>query len=83
MQEDLIHGLAATSIVSWGDWLDAMGRTRSTGHRWRQLYPWLNAGVVNCFGKLYIRRDVIAEFERRALAGELAKDIKPDQGGQP
>jgi hypothetical protein len=37
--------------------------------------------VINIFGKLYITREMIAEFERRALAGELAKDIKPDQAG--
>lgn len=66
----------ASRIVPFYGWLEEMGRTRATGHRWRKNYDWLK--VVNIFGKLYISRETIAEFERRALAGELAKDIRPE-----
>jgi hypothetical protein len=69
---------AASGIVPFQAWLDELTKTRATGHRWRKEYPWLNEGIVNVFGKLYIRRETIAEFERRALAGELAKEIKPE-----
>jgi hypothetical protein len=34
---------------------------------------------VNIFGKLYITRDEIAKFERRALAGEFHKDATTPQ----
>ena len=67
------------NLASFDAWLASLAKTRATGFRWRKQYPWLK--TVNIFGKLYISRDVIAEFERRALAGELAKDIKPDQAG--
>ena len=63
-------------LVSFHGWIGELNRTRATGHRWRKEYPWLK--VVNIFGKLYITRETIAEFERRALAGELARDIKPE-----
>ena len=63
----------ASGLVSWNGWLKELNRTRACGHRWRKSYPWLDAGIVNVFGKLYIRRDTIAEFERRAIAGELTK----------
>jgi hypothetical protein len=66
----------AGNLVSFHGWLHELNRTRSTGHQWRKRYPWLAAGVVNVFGKLYISRDTIVEFERRALAGELARDIR-------
>jgi hypothetical protein len=64
----------AGNLVSFYGWINELNRTRATGHRWRREYPWLK--VVNIFGKLYISRDTIAEFERRALAGELAKEIR-------
>jgi hypothetical protein len=69
------------NIVPFDGWLTSLGKNRTTGFRWRQQYGWLAEGVVNIFGKLYIKRETIAEFERRAFAGELAKDIKPTQAG--
>jgi hypothetical protein len=53
------------NLVSFDTWLSSINRTRTIGFRWRQQYPWLK--TVNIFGKLYIHRDMIAEFERRAL----------------
>jgi hypothetical protein len=67
------------NLVSFDAWLTSLAKTRTTGFRWRKQYPWLK--TVNIFGKLYISRDTIAEFERRAIAGELSKEIKPDQAG--
>jgi hypothetical protein len=37
---------------------------------------WLT-GVVNIAGRLYITDEGIAEFQRRAEAGEFAKDVSP------
>ena len=63
----------ASNIVPFYDWLEELGKCRATGHRWRKDYSWLEAGIVNVFGRLYIRRETIREFENRALAGELSK----------
>ena len=68
-----------SNLVSYDAWLASLTKTRTTGFRWRKQYPWLK--TVNIFGKLYISRETIAEFERRALAGELARDIKPEMTG--
>lgn len=64
----------ASNYVSFYRWLNEIGRTKSTGHRWRKMWPWLR--VVNVQGKLMISRETIAEFERRAEAGELAKESR-------
>jgi hypothetical protein len=60
------------NLVSYDAWIRSLSKTRATGFRWRKLYPWLK--TVNIFGKVYIARETIAEFERRALAGEFAKE---------
>ncbi len=57
-------------LVSFDGWLNDLGRTRVTGYRWRKL------GLVkteNIFGRHYISREEIAQFERRAMAGEFAQ----------
>ena len=56
-------------LVSFDQWIGGLNRTRSTGHRWRRQFQWLK--TVNIFGRLYIHRRTIEEFERRAFAGEL------------
>jgi hypothetical protein len=74
------HSLAphetAGNLVSFDGWLDSLDKTRTTGWRWRKdgLIK-----TVNIFGKLYISRDEIARFERRALAGEFHKDARVPQ----
>lgn len=69
------HSLApqetAGNLVSFDGWLDSLDKTRTTGWRWRRDGL---VKTVNIFGKLYITRDEIARFERRALAGEFHKD---------
>jgi hypothetical protein len=62
-------------LVAFDGWIKSLGRTRATGHRWRKTLPWLR--VINIFGKNYISRETIAEFERRARAGEFKRDVHP------
>ena len=64
----------AGDLVSFDQWTRSLNRTRATGHRWRKQFPWL--ATTNVFGKLYILRKTIEEFERRALAGEFQRDIQ-------
>ncbi|MET0502560.1 MAG: hypothetical protein ABW172_13630 [Candidatus Binatia bacterium] len=65
----------AGNLFAYDAWLRGLGRTRATGHRWRKQFPWLK--TVNILGKIYISRETIAEFERRALAGEFKRSIHP------
>jgi hypothetical protein len=65
----------AGDLVSFDQWIRSLNRTRAIGHRWRRQFPWLE--TTNIFGKLYIRRKTIEEFERRAIAGEFQRDIHP------
>jgi hypothetical protein len=64
------------NLVSFDGWLDTLDKTRTTGWRWRKEGL---IKTVNIFGKLYISRDEIARFERRALAGEFHKDSRVPQ----
>ena len=64
----------ASNLISFHVWIEELGVSRNTGHVWRRKYPWLAAGVKNVFGKLYITRDTIREFESRAIAGEFEKN---------
>jgi hypothetical protein len=63
------------NLVSFDAWLSSLAKTRTTGFRWRKEFPWLK--VINIFGRLYISRDTIADFERRALDGEFQKQMRP------
>ena len=65
----------AGNLLAYDAWIRSLNRTRATGHRWRKVFPWLK--TVNILGKNYITRETIAEFERRALAGEFQKNIHP------
>jgi hypothetical protein len=65
----------ASNLVSFDGWLKSLGRTRATGHRWRKRFPWLK--TVNIYGKVYVYRESIDEFERRAMAGEFSRDVHP------
>ena len=47
--------------------------TRTTGYRYRQQGI---IKVINIFGRLYISREEIEKFERRALNGEFCKPSK-------
>ena len=71
MLNDEIH---ITGGMEWGKWLDTVGRCTTTGHDWLKR-GWIT--VININGKNYMTAEAIAEFWRRAKAGEFAKSIKP------
>ena len=50
--------------------------TRTTGYRYRQ--QGIIKVIIN-FGRLYITREEIERFERRALNGEFCKSLKQGQ----
>jgi hypothetical protein len=56
--------------IPFDDWLSQFGRTRQTGHRWRQQLPWLK--VRNILGRVYISATSARRFSELAAAGELA-----------
>ena len=60
----------ASSIVAFEPWLKEIDKTPATGWRWRRK-GWIK--TLNISGRLYVSRAAIAEFERRAAAGEFAK----------
>ena len=59
-----------SSLVSFEKWLGEISKTSATGWRWRKR-KWIE--TVNICGRLYVSRDAIAEFERRAAAGDFAQ----------
>lgn len=52
-------------------WLDQIGRSRSTGLRWRKR-GWVT--TVNIDGHQFIAQEEIDQFWARAKAGEFAKE---------
>jgi hypothetical protein len=63
-----------TQLVSLNKWLRPVGVTSTTGWRWRKR------GIlraVNIYGRLYLTQESIAEFHRRATAGEFTMEAKP------
>lgn len=71
----LVEPNTVSNLVPFDVWTRSLNKHRATAWRWRKQFPWLT--TINVFGKLYVTRETIAEFERRAIAGELAKDIRP------
>lgn len=61
------------NLVALLAWLSSVGVQPVTAWRWRRK-GWLT--TVNICGRLYITRETIAEFERRAMSGEFAKESK-------
>ncbi len=67
------------TIVALNTWLEQVGVTPVTAWRWRRK-GWLR--IVNIQGRVYLTPEAIAEFQRRAEAGEFAKEHKaPRKGG--
>ena len=64
-----------TNLFSFDGFLQGKGLTRTTGYRYRKQGL---LATVNVFGRLYITRDEIEKFERRAIAGEFSRP-----GAQP
>ena len=62
-----------SNIFPFEKWLDGRGLTRTTGYRYRKQGL---IQTVNIFGRLYITREEIALFERRAVNGDFHKEAK-------
>jgi len=66
------NGAVITSLRPFDHWLRELGKGRATGWRWR------SRGIVetcNILGRIYISDEEIARFERRARAGEFAREL--------
>lgn len=63
-------------LRAWGRWLQDVGIDPVTGWRWRQR-GWISP--VNIAGRLYVSAESVAQFERRAEAGQFAKTVKIPQ----
>jgi predicted site-specific integrase-resolvase len=61
-------------LISLNKWLGDMGVTSTTGWRWRKRGI---LQVVNIYGRLYLSDEAIADFHRRATAGEFAVESRP------
>jgi hypothetical protein len=68
---DEISGAPASPIVLFGLFLESLGVTPPTGWRWRKRG---RISTINIAGRVYVSRQAIVEFERRAAAGEFAKE---------
>ena len=60
----------SSNLVTLNSWLTSLGVQPITAYRWRRK-GWIP--TVNICGRVYVSRDTIADFERRAAAGEFAK----------
>jgi hypothetical protein len=61
----------ASDLIAYDHWLASLPISAATGWRWRQRGL---IEVINIYGRCYVSRSAIAEFERRAAAGEFAKE---------
>ena len=74
--EDPIAARPVSDLIPFDEWLASLGRSKASGWRYRKqnLIP-----TVNLVGRIFVSRAAIAEFERRALAGEFAKTHRTPQ----
>lgn len=61
---------APSNLFCFYRYLEGRNLTRMTGYRYRQKGL---IETINIFGRLYITREEIEKFERRALNGEFNK----------
>jgi len=67
-----------SNLIALNQWGEQIGRTQATIWRWRRD-GWLKS--INIAGRVYVSRQAIAEFERRAAAGEFSKEhVTPKRG---
>ncbi len=62
-----------SNLFAFDEYLKGRNLTRCTGYRYRKQ------GLIqttNIFGRLYVTREQIEKFERRAIAGEFHKEAK-------
>ena len=58
------------NLVALNTWLASLDKQPITGWRWRRKF---GIPTVNICGRVYVARETIADFERRAAAGEFAQ----------
>jgi hypothetical protein len=76
----MIHkGYAVSDLVAYDRWLAEIGISACSGWRFRKRGA---IQTVSLYGRLYVSRAAIAEFERRAAAGEFARAVKPPRTGK-
>lgn len=59
-----------SNLVAFDRYLESVSVTPTTGWRWRRR-GWIK--TVNIAGRVYVERSEIADFERRAAAGEFSQ----------
>jgi hypothetical protein len=59
------------NLVALNAWLASLGVRPITASRWRRK-GWLQ--TINICGRVYVARETIADFERRAAAGEFSQE---------
>jgi hypothetical protein len=69
--QDISNQDNGSRLVALNSWLAPLGVGPVTAWRWRRK-GWLP--TVNICGRVYVTREAVAEFERRAAAGEFAKE---------
>jgi hypothetical protein len=62
--------LSDKALRPFATWLREIGRSRTTGWRWRQR-QWVE--TINVGGRLYISQQAIDRFNSRAARGDFAK----------
>ena len=58
-------------MIALNKWVSGLGVTPVTAWRWRRA-GWLE--TVNICGRVYVTNEASEKFQRRAEAGEFAKD---------
>ncbi len=61
-------------LIPFERWLEGRNLTRTTGYRYRKHGL---IRVVNIFGRLYITRAEVQDFDRRAVNGDFALKAHP------
>lgn len=61
------------ALVSLAAWRRKVGVSDTTAWRWKEA-GWIHP--INISGRPYLRADDIAEFSRRAAAGEFSKPVR-------
>jgi hypothetical protein len=67
------NGQAAEPPLQFNQFCNRVGVVRQTAWRWCKR-GWLR--TINIAGRQYVPADAIAEFNRRAAAGDFAKEHK-------
>ena len=68
--EPSLSDQTVSNLLAFDRWLKDIDKTPATGWRWRKR-GWIN--TVNICGRVFVSRQAIADFERRAASGEFAK----------